>query len=209
MGRPARHQDGGFTLLEILLALIVLGLLMVGLNQGVRTGLRMMATQTRQVGATADLDTTARVLRGLLTAVPLSPAAATNQGGGAFAISFNGTAEELSFVGDMPTGLGDTRRADITVKLHDGRLVILWAPHRHDQAAQSVSKTETELLRGVARLDLAYWGIPSPNAPLGWLERWDGPALPAVIRIRLGFAKSDPRRWPDMLVAPQLWTPES
>ncbi len=44
-----RHQ-GGFTLLEMLVALTVLGFLMVGLNEGVRTGLGMWSRQARQIG---------------------------------------------------------------------------------------------------------------------------------------------------------------
>ncbi len=209
-GRPsARRPDSGFTLLEILLALIVFGILMVGLNQGVRTGLGMLSMQTLRIGATAHLDATARVLHNLLAAIPVSPAVAVNPGGGSLAISFKGTADELSFVGDLPSGLGGTSRADMTLGRRDGRLVLLWKPHRHELSATPPATTETELLRGVASLDLAYWGSLAPNVPPAWLANWDGPALPALIRIRLGFAKGDPRRWPDLIVAPQLWTPES
>src|SRR5204863_1581329 len=42
------------TLLEMLVALTVLGFLMVGLNEGVRTGLGMWSRQARQIGRSAD-----------------------------------------------------------------------------------------------------------------------------------------------------------
>ncbi len=200
-----RHR--GFSLLEMLVVLIVLGFLMLGLNQGVRTGLAFWTVQSRHIGGTAELDTTARVLRMLLAGLPIAPGASVNPGAPPLALSFAGTADHLAFVGDLPTGLGTLRRADIALELRGSRLVMAWSPHRHELASTRPVSTETELLHGVARLDLAYWGTAAPDAPASWLAQWDGPAIPQLIRIRLTFAKGDNRHWPDMIVAPQLWTP--
>ncbi len=209
-GRPAmtmRRHHGGFSLLEMLVVLIVLGFLMLGLNQGVRTGLGFWTVQSRQIGNTAELDTSARILRMLLTGLPIAPAAAINPGAAPMALSFAGAADHLTFVGDLPTGLGTTRRADITIEVRGGRLVLVWSPHRHELASTKPASNDTELLRGVARLDLAYWGTTAPDSPASWLAQWDGPAIPQLVRIRLTFAKGDTRHWPDMIVAPQLWSP--
>ena len=70
-----RRRQSGFTLLEMLVGLIVLGFLVVGLNQGVRTGLGVWNMQARRVGDVADLASAARVLRMLLNGIPLLPAA--------------------------------------------------------------------------------------------------------------------------------------
>jgi general secretion pathway protein J len=201
-----RHHRG-FTLLEMLVVLIVLGFLMLGLNQGVRTGLGLWTVQSRQIGNTAELDTTARILRMLLTGLPIAPAAAINPGAAPMALSFAGAADHLTFVGDLPTGLGNTHRADITIEARGGRLVLVWSPHRHELASTKPASNDTELLRGVARLDLAYWGTTAPDLPASWLAQWEGPAIPQLVRIRLTFAKGDARHWPDMIVAPQLWSP--
>ena len=54
-------RQSGFTLLEMLVALVVLGFLVLGLAQGVRTGLALWAAQNRRMSETGELDSVARV----------------------------------------------------------------------------------------------------------------------------------------------------
>jgi general secretion pathway protein J len=181
----------------------VLGLLMVGLTQGVRTGLALWGAQQRRVGQTAELDAGARILRILLTGV----AASSSNGVGepSANIAFKGDAEQLSFIGELPTGLGTTRRADISIALRKGALVLSWTPHLHEiSLGPPPSPSETELVANVAHLEIAYWGSTAPDQPAAWQVQWDGSAPPQLVRIRLSFAKADQRHWPDMIAAPAL-----
>jgi general secretion pathway protein J len=206
VNRSGRDRQAGFTLLEIVVALVVLGFLFVGLTEGTRTGFALWNSQTRRVGKTEELDATARTLRSLLSGIPILPAAADAPSPQAIAIT--GDADRLAFVGDLPTGLGATRQADITLELRGGRLVLSWAPHRHEQVgAPPGTPAETELIRGVERLELAYLGVASAGQMPGWHAEWAGPGLPLLIRVRLRFAKDDGRRWPDLIAAPQLLAP--
>jgi len=197
-------QKSGFTLLEMLVVLVVLGFLMVGLTQGVRAGLTMWGAQARRVSETADLDAGARVLRRLLSRISLLSAGGIFLGASSTE-KFEALPDSLVFVGDLPTGFGTTRRADITLDLHEGRLVLRWTPRRHElSTAPPPEPIVTELIRGVERLDLAYWGSPSPGEPAGWQSQWDRrDKIPEIIRVRLGFASGDRRRWPDLIAAPQ------
>jgi len=194
-------QQAGFTLLEILVALVVLAFLFIGLNQGTRIGFALWNSQSRRIGETEELDATARMLRDLLTDIPILPATAADATPQAIAIT--GKGDRLSFVGNLPTGLGTTRGADMTIELRAGRLVLRWAPHRHERAgAPQGAPTETELIRGVQHLEFAYLGVASPGQMPFWHAQWSGPELPLLIRIRLRFAKGDQRRWPDLIAAP-------
>ena len=205
-GSEARRASG-FTLLEVLVALTVLGFLIIGLNAGVRTGLGVWHRQTRQLTQVGEIATTARTLRALLTGIPVAPVANIERGA-PLAIAFNGTADRLQFVGDLPDGLGLTRRAEITLALKDERLVLSWIPRRLEQAGAQPSPVDAELMRGLGRLTFAYFGAPEPGAPSRWLAQWDGPALPELIRVQVSFEHGDARHWPDLIVAPQLAAPE-
>jgi general secretion pathway protein J len=187
----------------MLVALVVLGFLMVGLTQGVRAGLTMWGAQTRRVGETADLDAGARVLRRLVSGISLHSPGGIFLGASSTE-KFEASPDSLTFVGDLPTGFGTTRRADITLELHEGRLMLRWTPRRHElSTAPPPEPIKTELIRGVERLDLAYWGSPSPGQPASWQSQWDSREIPELIRVRLGFATGDRRRWPDLIAAPQ------
>jgi general secretion pathway protein J len=197
------HEQFGFTLLEMLVVVVVLGLLVVGLGRGVRTGAALWDAQQQRLAQTAELDASARILRGLLTGIMASPA--SGAGGIAADNAFKGDAEHVSFVGDLPTGLGTTRRADVTLALRNGNLVLTWTPHLHEiPLGPPPPPTDTELLARVARLDIAYWGAAASDQPAAWQARWDGPAPPELVRIRLAFGKGDERRWPDLIAAPTL-----
>jgi general secretion pathway protein J len=199
----AGGRQSGFTLLETLVVVVVLGLLIAGLAHGVRAGLALWSAQQRRVSETAELDAGARILRNLLTGIAVSPAG--DIGGTAATDRFEGDAEHLSFIGDLPTGLGPTRRADIQISLRKGDLVLTWTPHLHEiPLGPPPSPTETELVADIAQLDIAYWGASTPDQPAAWQTQWAGPAPPALVRIRLIFPKGDQRRWPDLIAAPVL-----
>ena len=203
-GRCNTDRRCGFTLLEMLVALVVLGFLVVGLTQGVRAGLALWHAQRHRLTETADLDAVARMLRSLLTQMPAIPMSEPVNSINGAAVA-KGSEDRFAFVGDLPTGFGMTRRADITLGFTHQSLVLFWTPHRHEiWLTPQPTLAETGLVHGIERLELAYWGAPAPGQPAGWQARWDGPEPPDLVRLRLIFAKGDRRRWPDLIAAPRL-----
>ena len=154
MGRPTRAvtDQGGFTLLEILVALLVLGFLLLGLSEGVRFGLRAWDTETKLVDRGADMDAMERVLRGLIVAA--DPGDFNEQP------PFHGTSHTVAFQSRLPTsGTGlVTRAADIGLGVDaKHRLVLRWSQHPHaERLTRPEPPHETVLLEGVDQVAFSY-----------------------------------------------------
>jgi general secretion pathway protein J len=198
-----QHFSRGFTLLEILVALVVLGLLMTGLSEGLRLGLKSWDRQNTAIQARAELDAIDRVLRNILT--HLSP------GTGRGALGIEGKVDKFQFQSELPSAVAlITRRADMALELDDRkRLVLRWRPHLHETPiGDPPPETETVLLEGVQKLEISYWSLGEGNGqPPGWQNDWSAAYLPSLIKLRLSFPKGDGRHWPDIVIAPLLEQP--
>jgi len=188
-------RDDGFTLVETLVALVVLGFIIVGLAQGLRFGLTAWGLQTRTIADDSALDTTDRVLRYLLAGMepgydPHQPA-------------IHGSAHALAFTSELPANapIGPSRLADIALGVQPGAgLVLHWVPNFHAQWIVPPTPQVTSLLPGVTGITFAYFG-PQGKGPAGWLDAWTGNVPPALIRIHLSLIPPG-RHWPDIIVAP-------
>jgi general secretion pathway protein J len=195
MTDPRLSRDRGFTLLELLVALVVFGLLMAGLTQGVRFGLAAWDRQARSVDAGSELDAVDRALHGLVAR--LDPAMAV--GGRAHAAAFTSELPQLA-------GLANPEADLLLLVDARHRLILRWTPHLHAlRFAAPPPPREEVLLDGVDRLDLAYW---SRGGDGGWRESWDETDPPALIRIRVVFPAGDRRHWPDIVAAPRRDRPD-
>ena len=188
------RRDAGFTLLEVLAALVVLGFLMAGLTGGVRLGLRAWEQQARAGAGQADLDTADRALRRLVNGI--DPGTITRSA------PVTGRSDRLAMIAALPAS-APLERAEVALGVAGQRLVMRWVPQAAGiRVGPPPAAQEAELLTGVAAVRFAYWprpgkaGDPAP----GWRDAWDAPEPPALIRIRLTFL--DARHWPDIVAAP-------
>lgn len=185
-----RHEDG-FTLLELLVALVVLGFILAGLSQGVRYGLRATDTQARTLAERSELDAVDRALRHLIEQM--------DPGTGRDGPGIQGSASRLVFVSELPAASGlSTRRADIALGVDGARRLVLRATPRPagKPFGPPPFPVETELLRNVDHIELAYW--PRGPAPR-WMSSWSANALPLLVRLRVVFSLGDRRHWPDIV----------
>ena len=193
MAGPAR-SDAGFTLLEVLAALVVLGLLMAGLSGGVRLGLRAWDQQERAVAGQGDLDAADRALRQLIAGI--DPGTPTRIG------RVDGGVGRLGMVTALPASAA-ARMADVALGLDGDRLVMRWTPQEPGvRLGPAPPAGEAELLRGVSSVRFAYWPRDGRG---GWRDTWDRQDLPALIRVRLSL--SGGRHWPDIVAAPMRERP--
>jgi general secretion pathway protein J len=189
----------GFTLLEVLVGLVVLGMLMVGLAQGLQYGFKVWDSQASFIAQRDRLDAVDRALRQLIGQIDTrdqeTPAL------------FVGSANHFDFTTELPTALSFvSRRADASLLVDEHRLILRWTPHLHATRLKDPPRpTDTELLSGVERVEFRYWkAADTGGIPAGWLSDWNDPQPPELVKIHLVFAPGDPRHWPDIIAARQL-----
>jgi prepilin-type N-terminal cleavage/methylation domain-containing protein len=195
-GDARRTCDAGFTLLEVLVTLVVSGILLTMLAQGLEVGLRGW-TVAQSIGAgITTLETTDLALRSLLDrASPADPLT--------YDRAFTGTSTGMAFTTTMPeqSGASVPHEADVSVASDGHRLVLRWRPHHARWIAPPPPLATEVLVDGVIGLQLAYFQ-PSRDGHGGrWLTAWSSPDLPRLVRIRLVFAAADQRHWPDIVAA--------
>jgi len=183
-----RRRETGFTLLEMMVALVVFGLLMAGLSQTMRYGLTAWTAETHAANGGEDMATVDMALRRLV-----EQAAPTG---------FTGTATGFACTTTLPagSGLGD-RLADIALVLGpDQTLLLRWTPHPAGipLGPAPVPQTET-LLRGVTGLRIGFL-TAQPGAGPVWADTYTGGSVPLLVRIGIQFA--DHRMWPDLVAGP-------
>ena len=193
MALVAHRRPNGFTLIETLVALTVLGLLFAAFTQGVHFGLLAWATEARLTDGNDDFDTLDNTLRHLIEVA--------DPGDDAEQAPFAATSDRLDCVTALPNGYGAMpgRRIRATLLVDAGhRLLLRWQPSARTTPLRGPPEPiETELLRGVSRIELSFW---RPGG--AWVGAWRSPDLPTLVRVRLHFPSGDPRIWPDIVAAP-------
>ncbi len=179
----------GFTLLELLIAIAVLGMLLVLLNQGVAFGFRAAAMQTREDTRQGDLVAVDAALRRLIEQSDpgIYPEPAT----------LKGTASTVDMITDIPSPSGNgTQRVEAALLLVGDQLRMRWTPRRHViPIGPPPRPEELTLLSGIRALAIDYFGVN------GWQPDWRAQTLPALVRLKLVFT-DEKRHWPTIIAAP-------
>ncbi len=206
---PARraHDERGFTLLEILVGLVVLGFVLVMLTQGIQFGLQAWRSQAQITTERGDLDTVDRTLRTMVERMdPGSQVSGT---------LVRGNAHSVSFTTDLPFAAAQlaSRQADVSVSVDAAhRLSLFWLTHFRNWLGPARVPAQATLADGVDHVEISYWqrpiaGRPGVGKPGGWVTEWDGRAgPPALVRFRLAFVDRR-RHWPDIVSAPMRERP--
>ncbi len=191
--KPGHDRQAGFTLLEVIVALVVLGVLLVTLSQGVHFGLAAWGRQDQTLRGGETLQATDRTLRRLIEQA--YPGTQRDDS------KLVGRPHALAFTASLPIGReGAPSEADISLMVdHDGRLILSWLPHMHvRRLAAAPAPHVSPLLEHVASLQLSYWSDSTKQ----WSRVWENNTLPDLIRIGIEFPEHDARHWPDIVQAP-------
>jgi general secretion pathway protein J len=203
---PQPQREAGFTLVELLVALIVAGLLTAMVFGGVKLGLRAWARSRDTAAEASDLWAVETVLRRTLgEAYPTFASTQLND----TSVAFAGDGESLALVAPLPQALG----AGIPARMRfflvpDGASEALVMAWRLDlpgaESGEAPPEAQVRLLDHVGAIHFDYFGpIALAGAPV-WQAQWSGRnRLPDLVRLRIERDRSTLPAWPDLVVGPK------
>lgn len=203
-----RPVQGGFTLLELLIALALLGLILVLLFGGLRLGVRSWDAVQQQVDNLSAVRSAESFLRREMEqAFPYRWKKPDKR------LAFLGERDKVRFISRLPDRIGVGGLYAVSLELeHRGtsrRLMWKHVPiHSEMRDFADLDQAQEVVLAGSDRsgvedIWLTYFGRDGESTMPRWVDRWDNNAgLPILIRIQIRL--TDGAEWPDFVVAPML-----
>jgi prepilin-type N-terminal cleavage/methylation domain-containing protein len=190
--------DAGFTLVELLVSMALLGMAAVLVAQGFAMDrhalgrIEGLTTSGEEVAAAQNLIRD-RVERMFPQAKFDSAGAHTD---------FDGSANEMAFLSPIPVVGKVAQVARVRLSLTSNGALTL-APE--SAPADAANSDNGILLHKVQGLELAYYGAPQHGAQASWRPDWSSQnSPPELVRVRVSFQDGDPRRWPELIVRPAV-----
>lgn len=181
-----RSDEGGFSVLEVIVGLALLALVLAALPGVLQLGRKSWRSAALADNTAGDM-VAARFVRDRVgQSLPLL----WKREDGALEVAFRGEAHALRFVSPMVEGpLGTGLFAfDLTAKADDrggNALVLSWAPYK-PTAAGNKTATHRVLIAELAAFDLRYFGSSAQTGMRTWSDTWaDGQSLPELVEVRL------------------------
>ncbi|HKR76966.1 MAG TPA: prepilin-type N-terminal cleavage/methylation domain-containing protein [Rhodanobacter sp.] len=178
----------GFTLMEVLGALALLALLLVGVYGGVRSAIHGVRSGSAAIARIDQVGSAQRFLRSELAQALAQPIGRDDQGQSVF---FSGSEHEMRYAAPLPGYLGKLgSQLQVLRLVSDGkgesRLELSLALLPPDgQPPKPLGKPQV-LLDHVKAGSFSYHGRDARNQMLPWADSWaDGRRLPQLVRVRL------------------------
>lgn len=191
------RTDAGFTLLETIVALAILGLLSLALVSALRLGGRawdhnyQRLDDWRQIRAVQDL-----LRRSLTQAYPAHPQEDDR-------IAFLGSAESLTIVTPMPAHLALGAYDLLRIRKVRNDLVVEWDRFNPETPSMDfgADNRKVVLIEKVGDVRFSYFGSDRPGVKPDWSWEWrDRRALPSLVKLEIGFPDDSRRIWPELVV---------
>jgi general secretion pathway protein J len=201
--------SAGFTLLEVLVAITLLGLLSAGLFGSVRVGAQGWRHAEQHRAATADVIALQDMLRRMIAAAKPD---FTSVDSADRTVAFDGEPQSLALTATLPDAIAPGQQGRIRLFLapadaaHAGAAQALMLAWRLDLPASdggSLPEKYVVLLDHVRGLRFAYCGSSHGGAAFGCSDTWSGrDTLPTLVRLHIERDSGASGPWPDLVAAP-------
>ena len=187
----------GFTLLEILAALVLLALLLLGVYSGIASASRSVRSGTAMIERMDQLRAAQQFLRRELAQSLAAPISRTDRGEPVY---FQGSAHEMRYVAPLPGYLGKLGPQLQQLQLVDDgagglRLELRLALLPPDGSPPQALGEPQVVFDHVREGSFHYRGVDPDGAALPWAGEWTGDrSLPQLVRIEL--QPQDRASWP-------------
>jgi general secretion pathway protein J len=198
-------RPGGFTLLELVIAMSLTGLIMVLAFSGVRAASRSWTKVTTVATATDELQVVYSFLRRELS----QARSITSRPDSEHKQSFEGSPERMVFVAPMPgrrSGVAGLYRFTLEwMDTDSGRnLLLSYALNLPGNDIAATTDTDDDqrriLMKGLEFGRFSYYGKAGRSEPPDWQDRWeDATSLPQLVKVTVG-GRDQQTFYPDMVL---------
>lgn len=195
------RRAAGFTLLEVLAALVLLAILLVGVYSGVRTAAHSVRSGTATIERIDQIRAAQQFLRRELAQSMAQPIGHTDRGEPVF---FEGSEHQMRYVAPLPGYLGrlgpQLQQLDLQDDGHGGmRLVLSLALLPPDGSPPKPLGDSQVLIDHLKQGRFSYSGMDAKGQLMPWSASWpDGRSLPQLVSIKL--QPEGTIGWPELAV---------
>jgi len=201
-------KQRGFTLMEMLVAITLLGMLLAMLYSGLRLGIASAEAAEERIQQVSRIRVTQQFLRAQFSRIQ----PVTWKYDGNVGVVFEGDFNRIQFVAPMPGYVGEGGPHLQLIELVSGENgMALIFDHRvaHPEFEGDVEPdTDREpilLLDGIEDAHFSYLGLDDRNEPGDWTDSWDQPGhYPLLVRLEVEMQEGAGVMWPVLTVAPLI-----
>ena len=194
------NSERGYTLVELLVVLALLGFISLAMSGGIKFGGRLWLQTFAKQTAIDQVTATQVELRSLLQAIvprDLDPGIPNDPA------LFRATRDKITFTAKSPSALdaSGTARFEINrVRRADAiAMTLRWTP-----LSGPTNQTQKTLIADAAEISISFATLDQ-NGTFTWRDEWiDQSGVPSLIMIRVVPASTKSEPWPELIVRPRI-----
>ncbi|WP_085907091.1 prepilin-type N-terminal cleavage/methylation domain-containing protein [Kiloniella majae] len=205
--RTYRQKQAGFTLVELLIVLVLVGIIALGLLGGLQFSYKTWDRGRDRSNNFNQVITLQELLRKQAKAFPVERNLSSD------VRSLEGESDRLRLISSYPSFLSEEGLNQFSYYSDGEHILMDWqsASSKGDVQASlddtglgDTGKETRLMLENVSRITFSYYGFPLSGGGRKWLNRWeDRTDLPELIRVKVDFVKNTTQlQWPELTIQP-------